>query len=79
MTIDPIQLKKDLYPVPSYSDLIKRLKVSLSYSFVRKAYPHTMQEAQVYARRRSAMIPGSAMAPGWHSCRRPSTRWAKPG
>jgi len=50
MTIDPTQLKKDLYPVPSYSDLIKRLKVSLSYSFVRKAYPHTMQEAQVYAR-----------------------------
>jgi hypothetical protein len=51
MTIDPIQLKKDLYPVPSYSDLIKRLQVSLSYSFVRKAYPHTMQEAQVYAKR----------------------------
>jgi hypothetical protein len=51
MVIDPIQLKKDLYPIPSYSDLIKRLKVSLSYSFVRKAYPHTMQEAQDYARR----------------------------
>jgi len=51
MTIDPVQLKKDLSPVPSYSDLISRLKLSLSYSFVRKAYPHTMQEAQVYASR----------------------------
>ena len=51
MTINPVQLKKDLYPIPSYADLIKRLKVSLSYSFVRKAYPHSMQEAQDYARR----------------------------
>ena len=51
MTIDPAQLKKDLFPIPSYSDLIKRLQVPLSYSFVRKAYPHTMQEAQVFAQR----------------------------
>ena len=51
MTIDPTQLKKDLYPIPSYSDLITRLKVSLSYPFVRKAYPHSMQEAQDFARR----------------------------
>jgi hypothetical protein len=50
MTIDPVKLKKDLYPIPSYSDLTKRLKYTLSYSFVRKAYHHDMQEAQVYAR-----------------------------
>jgi Domain of unknown function (DUF4332) len=50
MPIDPAQLKKDLYPIPSYSDLSKRLQVSLSYSFVQKAYAHTMQQAQEFAR-----------------------------
>jgi hypothetical protein len=51
MALDPVQLKKDLYPIPNYADLIKRLKVSLSYSFALKAYPHTMLDAQDYARR----------------------------
>lgn len=51
MTIDPVKLKKDLYPIPSYSDLIKRLRNTLSYPFVRVAYPHNMQEAQIYAKR----------------------------
>ena len=50
MTIDPAELKKNLYPIPSYSDLIKRLRNTLSYPFVRKAYPDNMQEAQIYAK-----------------------------
>lgn len=51
MPLDPAQLKKDLYPIPSYADLIKRLPVSLSYAFVRQAYAHSMAEAHAFAAR----------------------------
>jgi hypothetical protein len=51
MTLDPVQLKKDLFPIPSYADLIKRLKTSMSYSFVRKAYAHSPAQAEDYAQR----------------------------
>lgn len=51
MTLDPVQLKKDLSPVPTYDVLIDRLKVSLSYPVVRKAYAHSMPEAAEYAQR----------------------------
>ncbi len=50
MALDPVQLKKDLSPVPTYTDLISRLQTTLSYASVRKAYAHSMADARTFAR-----------------------------